>query len=305
MMKKTFKQTLLASALIGLAGIANAKDGFYVTPDFNLLFVDSGYTKDNGTGVGFGGGLLTGYQINNFQLELAAAYQYYGGTGSVTQNLTPTGQQAALGGAQVTGDAEVGDGSGSMTSSVDSNEAFIPLTLGVNYIIPLNDSGSFSISPGIATGVWFHTIDRSFSLSPDANVINATIGGANATQEGQVAFGAAVANAITASGGTLNQAQASQAVAAGILDGNAPDDSASETKWVIVPALNMDYAISQNFTMRLAGKFYLVPSGYSDNYDATNQANAEAGSALFAPAYNGVEDFFWYGAVNLSAQYTF
>ena len=158
-MKKTFKQALLASAVIGLAGAtmaqAGTKDGFYLTPNAEVIFVDKSFTKGNGTGVGGGGGLNLGYQIKNFQIELAVGYDYYGGKGTVTQQFAGAGAalNPILKGAGVAG----------LETTSESTEGFIPVTLGLNYVIPMGST--FSITPGIAGGMWYHTIDRKLSYN--------------------------------------------------------------------------------------------------------------------------------------------
>lgn len=252
-MKKSLKNALLASAAImGLAGAtlahASTKDGFYLTPNGEVIFVNSGFTKDNGTGVGGGGGLAIGYQIKKFQIELAANYQYYGGTGTVTQKA-----------ANIPG--------GALTTTVDSTEHFVPITLGLNYVIPVNASGSLALTPGIAGGVWIHNVNRTWKVT------------------GAETLGAAAAG----------------------LAGAPTSDEATETKGVVVPSLTLDYAPTQNVTIRFAGKFYIVPGGYSDNYSTAARAAADAGktSLGLTPAYNGKDQTFWYGGVNVGVQYTF
>ena len=313
-MKKSFKQALLASAVIGLAGVtmaqASTKDGFYLTPNAQVLFVDKKFTKENGIGIGFGGGAAFGYQVQNFQIDLNADYQYYGGKGSVKQAITDAGQYAfgaqsigtqlatlAAGGMasvaiqQLAGLAQTAQttptaanigafnnafyaaaaavaATGAFigttnTTTTDSKESFVPVTLGLKYVIPLMAGGVLSMTPGIAGGVWFHSVDRTST------------------------------SVITLANGTVLSTTVTK------------DKTDEEAKGVIVPSISFDYAPSQNVTISLAGKVYIVPGGYSDNYSITAQELADQAKDLFAPAYFGVKQDFWYGGVNLAVQYTF
>ncbi len=258
-MKQSFKKALLASAVIGLVGSSSAqasmKDGLYLTPNAEVIFVNSAFTKGvTSVGVGGGAGLAFGYQIKKFQIELAANYQYYGGKGTVEQTVSA-----------------IPGGAGKISTTVDSSEHFIPITLGLNYVIPVNASGSLALTPGIAGGVWIHKVNRTLAVTPNA-----------------VVTGAAVANP-----------------ALGALATAPKSDEATEVKGVIVPSLSLDYAPSANWTVRFGGKFYIVPAGYSDNYADLNRTLANAGVASLTPSYNAVDTTFWYGAINVGAQYTF
>ncbi len=260
-MKQSFKKALLASAVIGLAGVsfaqAGTKDGLYLTPNAEVIFVNSAFTKGvTSVGVGGGAGLAFGYQIKKFQIELAANYQYYGGNGTVEQTVSA-----------------IPGGAGKISTTVDSTEHFIPITLGLNYVIPVNASGSLALTPGIAGGVWIHSVNRTIAVAPNAVVTGAAAAAADARLAGLAL---------------------------------APKtDEATEVKGVIVPSLALDYAPSANWTVRFGGKFYIVPAGYSDNYADLNRTAANAGAAFLSPSYNAVDTTFWYGAINVGAQYTF
>ena len=306
-MKKKFKQLLLTSAVgfIGLTGFTNAgvaqagtKDGFYLTPNAEVIFIDKKFTKGNGTGVGGGVGLNLGYQIKNFQIELAVGYDYYGGKGTVGQTTSAFGTgwvaaakafQIALAtgaNAQAAGAAAGAEFNGAITginngiiktvgvsTTTESSERFIPVTLGLNYVTPFA-GGKFSFTPGIAAGVWFHSINRKISTS---------IAGAAAIET---------------------------------------TDKANETKGVVVPSLSFDYTPIEKLTISLGGKFYIVPGGYSDAY--SNNAKAAANASVsdittfdanvlasgnlplgLTPAYANYKQSFWYGGLNLGVRYTF
>ncbi|MDI9313862.1 MAG: hypothetical protein QM529_04215, partial [Hydrotalea sp.] len=286
-------------------GVANAavKDGFYLTPNASVIFVDKAFTKDvTSVGVGGGGGLALGYQVKNFLIDLNAEYQYYGGKGTVNQTTSGYGtawlaaagafkQTLASGGnpaAAITAataafaNPAAGAAAGltpgtAVATTTDSQEGFVPVTLGLKYLIPVMAGGKLSITPGVAGGAWIHTVKRD---------ITTTIG------TGATAFT------------------------------TATTDNATEIKGVVVPSIALDYAPLQNLTISLTGKFYIVPGGYSDAYTSDAQAAATASvsdvkafdPAVLAsgnlplgltPAYAETNQNFWYGGVNLGVQYTF
>ncbi len=259
--------TALSTAIFcATSARASEADGLYLTPNAEVILVDKAFTKGTALiGIGGGGGLVVGYQKKNFQIELAANYQYYGGK-SIVNQLTNAFSQYSL-------------YQRSLNTTVDNYEYFLPVTLGLNYVIPVNASGSLAITPGIAGGVWFHEVKRSLSYSssdPDVSQ-------------------------------KLNQFFTNQ------LDTKLnpvwysfpANDQGSEIKAVIVPSLSLDYSPSSNFTLRVAGKLYIVPAGYSDNYSATTQAVIAAADKINLPAYSAVNKLFWYGALHVGAQYTF
>ncbi len=270
--------------------LANRK-GLYITPNAEVIFVNGRYTSGAAAiGVGGGGGLAIGYQINRFQLELAASYHYYGGTGSTTQTYNAAGASSAgfaailelpmeqrvdaiQKGFAIAGLSSSLNGK-HLISSAKSNEGFIPITLGLNYSVPLNARGSLILTPGLAGGVWLHTIDRKISYRDDA--------------DGQlVGLGDSFAS---------------------IFGGTKPTtDKGFEVKGVIVPSLSLDYALNENFTLRFAGKFYIVPGGYSENYASLNRSVAATrlSVASFTPAHTIVNQNFWYGGLSVGGQYSF
>ncbi|MDI9313865.1 MAG: hypothetical protein QM529_04230 [Hydrotalea sp.] len=328
-MKKKLNYAWLAWAVLALAGGHNGgaqaavKNGFYVNPTINLIFIDKNLTKGLGNvGFGGGGGLGLGYQINNFLIDFNVDYQYHGGDDTVNQITSAYGTvwlnaaaafngvyTAARAAGQSTTTAKItaakavetqlntngtklfltnaGAANGTtpgtaVTTTIKNSEEFIPVTLGVRYLIPLMAGGKLSITPGIAGGLWIHTGKR------DTTHVIGT--GANAFTTGST-------------------------------------DNAIEAKAVVVPSLSFDYAPLQNLTISLSGKFYIVPGGYGDSYLSSTLASANAtaknntniaGDAVagylanrnllplgLPPTYTDITKTFWYGGINLGVQYTF
>ena len=158
-------------------------------------------------------------------------------------------------------------------TNTTSRESFMPLTLGLKYAIPLLSNRALSITPGIAAGVWFHSINRSLSYSDN--------------MDGQLA------KALE----TFSTLQPGAVIPTG--------DKASEIKAVIVPSLALDYSPSEHVTFTFTGKFYIVPKGYSDNYNPVNRAAALNGIGTFENTYTLVDKLFWYGGINFGWRYTF
>ncbi|MDI9313859.1 MAG: hypothetical protein QM529_04200 [Hydrotalea sp.] len=390
-MRKTCKQLLLASAIIGisLAGTAqaqtgngatptpttsvekpakkhvaepDAKDGFYLAPNAEVIFVNKNFTRGLSTlGVGGGGGLSLGYKIKNFLIDFAVDYQSWGNDGTFAQTTTADGRQwlralragqAFLDGynnpdpalVKVLGESNARFNSGrqsvvtnfavgtpddaasdsqvsnnangalqaqkdsinsiadamtkgvsaarygayntegpptgaEITTTIKSKEGFIPITLGLKYSIALAPKNIISLTPGLAGGVWLHTIDRTITMTTTGTTPWTTT------------------------------------------------DKATETRGVIVPSLSLDYNPLPNLSVSLAGKFYIVPGGYSDNYSASQRNVAAANTANdpgtavsvstdprfdnnslplgLSPTHNAVKKSFWYGGLNLGVQYVF
>ncbi len=233
-----------------------ARDGFYVRPNVELLLVPSmsAFTKNVGSiGLGAGGGFTLGYEVSKFQIELAVNYQYYGSKGSFDQ----TAQSAA---------SKV-----KITSTVDSGEQFIPITVGFNYVIPLTSSGVFAITPGLAGGLWVHRVNRVIRQN-----------------------GYNIATGLPIDLGTVGL-------------GDLPtSDSNIEVKVLIAPSLALEVQPFDNLSFHVTGKVYIVPGGYSDNYAATTRAAlADISTFNLEPAYNTVDTMFWYSSVNIGMQYKF
>ena len=248
-MKKTLKQLLLASVVVGVASInlahaqtentttttttktptkttSGLKDGFYIAPNAEIIFLDKAFTRGLAkVGVGGGGGASIGYRIKNFAIDLAFDYQAFNSKGDSHQKTSVSGARwvAANFALHNNLDAAAAFNNAANSQPIDvsntivNKEAFIPLTLGLKYSIPLAKNNVVSITPGIAAGVWFHTIDRSIET-----IIS---------QPG-VIFGAW---------------------------GNQGSEKQRETKGVIVPSLAVDYNPTPNLSISLAGKFYIVP----------------------------------------------
>lgn len=233
-----------------------ARDGFYVRPNVELLLVPSrsAFTKNAGSiGLGAGGGFTLGYEVSKFQIELAVNYQYYGSKGSFYQT------------------AEAAASKVNITTTVDSGEQFIPITVGFNYVIPLTSSGLFAVTPGLAGGLWVHRINR---------VIR---------QDGYN-----IATGLPINLGTVGL-------------GDLPtSDSNTEVRVLIAPSLALEVQPFDNLSFHVTGKVYIVPGGYSDNYAATTRAAfTDISTFNLEPAYNTVEAMFWYSSVNIGMQYKF
>ena len=275
----------------------NLKDGFYIAPNAEIIFLDKAFTRGLAkVGVGGGGGASIGYRISNFAIDLAFDYQAFNSNGEVHQQTSVSGARwlavnyALTNGLDPT--AAFNNAANSqpidVTNTFVNKEAFIPLTLGLKYSIPLAKNDVVTLTPGIAGGVWFHTVDR---------FIESVI-----YQPGLI-YGAW---------------------------GNQGYEKQTETKGVIVPSLAIDYNPTPNVSISLAGKFYIVPNGYSDNYDAltrdrnaqfaVNRPNFEPVTSFtkgrmrvngkllplgLTPAYTAVGQTLWYGGINLAVQYTF
>lgn len=219
--------------------------GVYLKPQVEVIFTDKTYTKGiSAVGAGVGVGATVGYQIKNWGFELAALYQSYGGRATTQQTLF--------------------GGPATVSTATDSSEGFIPITLGVNYTFNLVSSGKLSFTPGVAGGVWIHTINRNIKITTDSALARASI------------------------------------AASGI-----DSDRATEVRGIIVPSLSLNYAAADNLVFDITGKFYLVPNGYSDNYNIANRDAAKSGAAFLSPSYNDVNKFFWYGGLNVGMQYIF
>ncbi|MDI9313856.1 MAG: hypothetical protein QM529_04185 [Hydrotalea sp.] len=338
-----------------------SNNGFYIAPEFQLIFNDKAFTRKlSKVGFGVGGGLSAGYKINNFLIDFSVDYQYYGKKGTPTDTTSLNGthwvngklaEEAFLKGYQsaiangkdaaiAAGKAEVtsafaanpelanyingtinvnnrpdndntpgtthwfaGEGKfpgeawaktaartggffynpeglapTAVSTTVDSKEGFIPITLGLKYAIPIAPGNVVSLTPGIAGGVWFHTVDRSITT-------------------------------VVANQPPIHSV-----------------DKATETRGVIVPSLTVDYNPTPNLSFSLGGKFYLVPSGYSDNYKLRgngqdNVIGYDRGFSQETPSNqrfasddlpfglegenNRKNKFFWYGAITLAGQYKF
>ena len=225
------------------------KSGFYIMPNAEAIFVPSKFNKNDGTPVGFGVGVSLGYRLANLLIDLDASYQHISGTSNIEQvfndnnavkNLAPDIANKTY-----------------LTKSTN-NENFIPVTLGLKYAIPLF-SNVFSITPGIAGGVWFHTIKRNLSYSDNADGKGTTNLGLFSSQSGK----------------------------------DIPTtDNASEVKGIIVPSLALDFAPSDSLTISLTGKMYIVPKGYSDNYNAVTRESVANLSGLFNTNFTDVNKTF-------------
>ena len=82
-------------------------------------------------------------------------------------------------------------------------------------------------------------------------------------------------------------------------------DNTNEVKGIIVPSLGLDYAPFDSLTISLTGKVYIVPKGYSDNYNDINREAAKNAAGLFTTNFLDVNKTFWYGGLNLGIRYTF
>ncbi|MDI9313860.1 MAG: hypothetical protein QM529_04205 [Hydrotalea sp.] len=246
-----------------------SKDGFYIGASAQVFLVDPKYTKGAsviGVGVGDGVGINLGYRIQNFLIDLAADYQFYGGKGSVSQQYATTGNGALV----RTFFPEAANTS--YITNVNNQETFAPITLGLKYAIPVMANGLLSITPGIAAGVWLHDVKRDISFSDSQ-------GGELATKINKLGRG-------------LGQFIPTS-------------DNTGQTRAVIIPSLAVDYSPAKNITLSVTGKFYIVPGGYSDNYNKANQKASAEGVGTFTTDYNAVDKLFWYGGIDLAARYTF
>ncbi|MDI9313858.1 MAG: hypothetical protein QM529_04195 [Hydrotalea sp.] len=401
-MHKKYKYLLLASAIIGMASLGtaraqttapNTKDGFYITPNAELIFIDKNFTRglSNKPIVGGGGGLALGYKIKNLSIDFNIDYQAFSTKGmtdgatspdgtrwlngdiagdaflqgyntaiqqgksnddainageeavaasfpnnpgphslaemkeaqeervgtnlksAYTHNLPEmvissieeqramieNGQDAATVGVRnarrgaVTQrdrrkyqDVALVDITTGVSTNITNHESFIPVTLGLKYAFAIAPKNMFSITPGLAAGVWIHTVRRALNTT------------------------------FTPVYGATPFAQSST-------------DNVTQVRGVIVPSLSLDYNPLPDLTVSLAGKFYLVPNGYSDNYSAVQQATQaiaattdKSGYRMSDPqdnayfdnntlplgldsARNATNKFMWYGGLNLAVQYIF
>ena len=279
------------------------KDGFYIAPNAEIIFLDKAFTRGlaevgAGGGIGGGGGVSIGYRISNFSIDLNVAYQAFHSKGDVHQQTSVSGTRwLAANFAVFNGKDPIAyfnspnyNYQNDVVTSIVNKESFIPLTLGLKYTIPLAKNDVITLTPGIAGGVWFHIIDRSVETPIGSRDLAAY---------------------------TWN---------------NKGLEKQKETKGVVVPSLAIDYNPTPNLSISLAGKFYIVPNGYSDNYDKKTQRLQEdwaidkprldpinastsysGGYVLngkflplgLTPAYTAVDKTLWYGGINLAVQYTF
>ena len=319
-MKKTLKQLLLTSAvgLIGLGGVATTmaqaqprdrtnnqstaskqglENGFYIAPNAEIIFLNKAFTRGLAkVGVGGGGGASIGYRISNFSIDLNVDYQAFNSNGDSHQQTSVSGARwLAVNHALFNGrDPATAFNNAANGRPVDvinyivNKESFVPLTLGLKYSIPLAKNDVVTLTPGIAGGVWFHSINRSVeTIISQPGIIH----------------------------GAWN---------------NHESEKQKETRGVIVPSLAIDYNPTPNVSISLATKFYIVPKGYSDNYDAVTRRRNERfavdkpdfepirgshpryllinGALLplgLTPSYTAINKTLWYGGINLAVQYTF
>ncbi len=240
---------------------AHAKDGFYITPNAEVIMVSPTFTQHtNKIGIGGGGGLAMGYEIKKFQIELATNYEYYGSQTNLQQGLKAFAKYP---------------NSEKIKTSTDNSEYFLPITLGLNYAIPLTPSDSWAMTVGMAGGAWIHYVNRATTI--DTSALTA-VSGAGRPMGGPVG---------------------------GPLDKDTIIQKTTQIRGVVVPSLGINYAPATNWILSLAGKFYIVPFGYSDNYTAESQAVANKTVRFLSPVYNAVDKIFWYGAINLGVGYSF
>ncbi len=241
---------------------AHARDGFYLNPNAEVIMVSPTFTQHtNKIGIGGGGGLAMGYEIKKFQIELATNYEYYGSQANLQQGLKAFAKYPS---------------SEKIKTSTDNSEYFLPITLGLNYVIPLTPSDSWAMIVGMAGGAWIHYVNRTTTI--DTSPLTA------------------VSGAIPPAAG---------APAGGPLTNDSIVQKTTQVRGVVVPSLGINYGPAANWTLSLAGKFYIVPFGYSDNYTADSQAIANKTARFLSPVYNAVDKIFWYGAINLGVGYSF
>ncbi|MDI9313861.1 MAG: hypothetical protein QM529_04210 [Hydrotalea sp.] len=243
------------------------KNGLYVAPNAELFFINQSYTKDSSaTGIGGGVGIDIGYRMNKLLFDLSVGYQYYSSKDTIGQSFARTGRGSLI-------RQTIPQAANSIYfTTTDNRESFIPVTLGVKYTLGIFDNKLLTLTPGIAGGVWFHNIKRDLSYSDN--------------QDGNVARSFAGLN--------------------NLFDVATPTtDNADQIRGVIVPSLSLDYTPTSNLTLSLAGKLYLVPGGYSDNYNPINQAAAADSVNAFTVNYTAVNKLFWYGGISLGARYSF
>ncbi|MDI9313754.1 MAG: hypothetical protein QM529_03630 [Hydrotalea sp.] len=255
--------TLAIAGLILLPSkqvMATVKNGFYLTPVGGVIFVNKSFIKGaRKDAIGGGGGFALGYQFEHFQFQLETGYQYYHPRGTYSQ-------------VELTAETFFTSRQTIQTISFDNNEGFIPITFGINYTISLTKNDNLRLTPGVAGGLWIHTIASRLSSDTPFDYFLA----------------------------------------------NQPDFlnyKITEYRGLIMPSLSLDYAPTDNLTIKLLGKFYLVPGGYSDYY---NQHNIDLAPCCinwqnfnslwqdhFTPSYEIITGSFWYGAFDIGLQYVF
>ncbi len=78
------------------------------------------------------------------------------------------------------------------------------------------------------------------------------------------------------------------------------NDSATVAKALLVPKVELDYALTDNLTLTVAGKFYLIFNGFSDLYST----NAIAAANTAGQTLNS-NKLLWYGSLAVGTSYRF
>ena len=80
------------------------------------------------------------------------------------------------------------------------------------------------------------------------------------------------------------------------------NDKTFIARGLLVPKVQLDYAITDNLTLSVAGKFYLVFNGYNDLYsDSAKAAVDTTNGTTPLPA----DKLFWYGGATIGTSYRF
>lgn len=77
-------------------------------------------------------------------------------------------------------------------------------------------------------------------------------------------------------------------------------DKTTVVRGLLVPKIELDYAITDNLTLTLGGKFYLVFNGYNEVYSPAARAAVAATGAKI-----GSDKLLWYGSLALGTSYRF
>ncbi|MDI9313869.1 MAG: hypothetical protein QM529_04250 [Hydrotalea sp.] len=79
------------------------------------------------------------------------------------------------------------------------------------------------------------------------------------------------------------------------------NDKGFVARGLLVPKVQMDYAITDNLTITAAGKFYFVFNGYNDLYSDSAKAAVATNGAIALPD----DKLLWYGALTVGTNYRF
>ncbi|MDI9313857.1 MAG: hypothetical protein QM529_04190 [Hydrotalea sp.] len=176
-------------------------------------------------------------------------------------------------------------GISTVTTDINSREAFFPVTLGVRYAFAIAPKNMFSLSPGLAAGVWIHTVRRNLSTTIYHNYTGVSISQSSTDKATQVR--AVIVPSLS-------------------LDYNPwPSMNISLVgKFYLVPnGYSDNYSAAQQAAQAIAAT---NKSGYrmSDAQDNAYLDNNTLPLGL-SPARNATNKFLWYGGVNLVVQYIF